>query len=177
MKSKLDVLEHLSSTPIVQVACQKAGVSRATYYRWRNEDSKFQEKSDLALKEGVSLINDMAESQLLSLIREKHPTSIYYWLNHRHPEYSDKRLLLPAQEQTQLIGDLISLNRQETILFILKKLIQGKISYQSIRSFIPALLKITVGSESNESDEAVDKLNELIRSVRKEIKEGGENTS
>lgn len=36
-----------------------------TYYRWREEDPEFTKQADLALAEGVALVNDMAESQLL----------------------------------------------------------------------------------------------------------------
>ena len=36
-KEKLLLIEQLSKYPVVQVACEKTGVSRATYYRWREK--------------------------------------------------------------------------------------------------------------------------------------------
>lgn len=84
------LLEQLKKTPIVQFACEKSGIGRATYYRWRKEDSSFAEASDQALQESVSLINDLAESQLLSSIRDKNMTAIIFWLKYRHKSYSNK---------------------------------------------------------------------------------------
>ena len=39
-KNKEQLLEILKKTPIVQIACEKAGVGRATYYRWRKDDPR-----------------------------------------------------------------------------------------------------------------------------------------
>ena len=90
IKEKELLLEQLKKTPIVQIACEKLGVGRATYYRWRKEDSKFTEDADIAIEDGNKLINDMAESQLMSAIRDKNMTAIIYWLNHHHPAYATK---------------------------------------------------------------------------------------
>jgi hypothetical protein len=87
---KLNVIEQLRKIPIIQVACEKTGVSRATFYRWKQEDSEFGKSCEAALSDGVALVNDMAESQLLSAIKEKNTTAIFYWLNHRHPSYGNK---------------------------------------------------------------------------------------
>jgi ACT domain-containing protein len=84
------MIEQLRKTPIVQVACEKTSVARSTYYRWREEDSEFAKQADKALAEGVALVNDMAESQLLSAIRDRNISAIFYWLNHRHSAYSNK---------------------------------------------------------------------------------------
>ncbi len=84
------LLEQLRKMPIVQIACEKAGVSRATYYRWKKEDEKFAEAADEALQDGVTLVSDMAESQLLSQIRDNNLGAIMYWLKHRNPNYNNK---------------------------------------------------------------------------------------
>lgn len=89
-KEKELLLEQLKRTPIVQFACEKIGVARATYYRWRKDDQEFANQADGALFEGSQLINDMAESQILSAIRDKNMTAIIYWLNHHHPSYATK---------------------------------------------------------------------------------------
>ena len=90
MKNKQKIIDQLKNQPIVQIACQKSGISRATYYRWRNKDEKFKKQSDQALEEGVSFINDLAESQLLSSIKDRNMTAIIYWLKNRHVAYADK---------------------------------------------------------------------------------------
>lgn len=89
-KNKEQLLEVLKKTPIVQIACEKAGVGRATYYRWRKEDAEFTQASDQALLDGSLLVNDMAESQLMSAIKDKNMTAIIFWLKHHHPAYATK---------------------------------------------------------------------------------------
>lgn len=89
-KDKDILLEQLRKTPIVLVCCEKTGTSRTTYYRWRKEDASFAKKSDEALREGTLLINDFAESQLITAIKNNNLTAIIYWLNHRHESYGNK---------------------------------------------------------------------------------------
>lgn len=89
-KNKELLIEQLKKTPIVQVACGKVNIGRATYYRWRNEDKEFTAKADDALDEGSSLVNDIAESQLMSAIKDKNLTAIIFWLKHHHPTYATK---------------------------------------------------------------------------------------
>lgn len=84
------LVEQLKKTPVVHVACDKIGLGRATYYRWRNEDEKFKEDSDVALLEGSQLINDLAESQLISAIKDKNMTAIIFWLKNHHTNYKTK---------------------------------------------------------------------------------------
>ena len=84
------LLEQLKKTPIVQVACEKVGVGRATYYRWRKEDEEFAKLADEAISEGNFLVNDMAESQLMSAIRDNNLTAIIFWLKHHHTSYATR---------------------------------------------------------------------------------------
>ena len=42
------------------------------------------------MSEGVALVNDMSESQLLTLIQEKNYPAISFWLRHRNDNYKDK---------------------------------------------------------------------------------------
>ncbi|MBU0999157.1 hypothetical protein KKG24_02515 [Patescibacteria group bacterium] len=89
-KDKQALLEILKEVPIIQIACKKAGISRATYYRWRKEDKGFMERSDNALAEGVEFINDMSESQLISLIRQRSWPAISFWLRKCNPKFKDR---------------------------------------------------------------------------------------
>lgn len=89
-KSKMLLLEQLKRTPIVQVACEKSGVGRATFYRWKKDDQEFATKADEAITEGASLVNDIAESQLMSAIKDKNLTAIIFWLKYHHPAYATK---------------------------------------------------------------------------------------
>lgn len=103
------LIEQLKKTPIVQIACEKTGVGRATYYRWRKEDEEFTKAADEAINEGNELVNDMAESQLMAAIRDGNLGGIIFWLKHHHPRYAtrvevtaklkhDDETLTPEQE-------------------------------------------------------------------------------
>ncbi len=89
-RQKQALIEQLKKTPIVQIACEKIGIARASYYRWRQGNKKFAKLADEAIKDGSLLINDMAESQLMSAIRDKNMTAIIFWLKHHHNSYATK---------------------------------------------------------------------------------------
>lgn len=84
------LLEQLKKTPIIQFACEKTNVGRATFYRWRKESPEFATLADEALREGSLLINDMAEGQLLSAIKDKNLGAIVFWLRNHHPAYATR---------------------------------------------------------------------------------------
>jgi len=111
-KNKGQLLEILRKTPIVQIACEKAGVGRATYYRWRKEDVEFVKVSDQALLDGSLLINDMAESQMMSAIKDKNMTAIIFWLKHHHPAYATK-IEITASNKNQ---DIVLTDEQKELL-------------------------------------------------------------
>jgi len=96
------LIENLRKTPIVQFACERSGISRATFYRWKNQDKKFAEEVEKAISEGTGLINDMAESQLLSAIKDRNLTGIIFWLKNHHQVYADK---------LKISGNLITENK------------------------------------------------------------------
>ena len=89
-KFKNSIIERLKQTPIVQIACKKIGISRATYYRWRKQDKEFAKAADLAILAGTLLVNDMAESQLLAAIRDQKLGAIVFWLKYHHKSYATK---------------------------------------------------------------------------------------
>lgn len=89
-KDKQAILEALKEMPIARVACKRAGVSRATYYRWRNEDKDFLQQCYEAISIGIESINEMSDSQLISLIGEKSLQAIKWWQQHNHERYGAK---------------------------------------------------------------------------------------
>lgn len=84
------IVDQLRKIPIIQVACEKNGVARATYYRWVAEDAAFTSETEEAIREGTAFINDMAESQLITLIKDQNYPAIAFWLRNRHRAYADK---------------------------------------------------------------------------------------
>lgn len=95
-------LEELARIPIIQVACEKTGLSRNSVYRWRKDDSVFSKKMDKALADGVALVNDMSESQLLNLIKEKNWPAISFWLKHRNDNYKNKLEITTKDDPEEL---------------------------------------------------------------------------
>lgn len=89
-RKKTEFLDQLRKIPIVQVACEKSGLSRNTVYRWRKEDQEFMKSMEQALAEGEELINEMTESQLLTLIKNQNYSAISFWLRHRNPKFRER---------------------------------------------------------------------------------------
>ncbi len=89
-KQKKLVIEQLRKTPIVQVVAEKVGIHRSTIYRWKASDAEFSEAVDEAIDQSISLVNDLAESQLISAIKDKNITAIIYWLKNHHKTYETR---------------------------------------------------------------------------------------
>lgn len=91
------LLEQLRRIPVALVACEKVGVGRTTYSRWRSEDEDFRKAADDAMQEGDAVLNDMTETQLVNLIKDQkkpHFGAIRFRLSRCHPKYADKLQLL-----------------------------------------------------------------------------------
>ena len=84
------LLDQLRKIPIVQIACERSNIGRTTYYRWRREDEEFKKKAEEAMEDGEEMINDLSESQLITLIKEKNFPSIQLWLRQHHPKYGNR---------------------------------------------------------------------------------------
>lgn len=89
-QTKSILLDQLRKTPIVEAACQKADISRMTFYRWKNEDEEFAKNVDEAILDGHLLVNDLAESQLIGAVKDRNFQAIAYWLKHHHPSYKTR---------------------------------------------------------------------------------------
>ena len=89
-QNKQLILEQLRKVPIVEAACQKTGISRMTFYRWKKEDEAFGRSVDEALQNGRLLVNDLAENQLIGAVKNQNLSAVQYWLKHHHPDYANK---------------------------------------------------------------------------------------
>ena len=70
-------LKHFrESHGIVSYACQKVGITRACYYKWRDSDLKFKERAEEVEEETI----DVVESKLLSAINNDDLTAIIFYL-------------------------------------------------------------------------------------------------
>lgn len=103
--NKEQLIKQFKKMPIIQIACERNDISRSTFYRWCQEDSEFAKKARDALLDGKAMINDMAESQLISSIKDKSFQAIAYWLKHNHPDYRTRVELTPSAPQESLSAE------------------------------------------------------------------------
>lgn len=61
---------------IISYACQKAGVSRQTFYNWKKDDTEFAQAVDDYNEEVI----DIVESKLLTQINDNNLTAIIFYL-------------------------------------------------------------------------------------------------
>ncbi|MEI6352833.1 MAG: phBC6A51 family helix-turn-helix protein [Candidatus Nomurabacteria bacterium] len=111
-KSKDKVLEELKKVPIIQVACEKTGISRNTFYRWKKEIKSFSKEVDKSMEEGVALMNDITESQLLSMIKDRDFRAISFWLRHRNDNYKNKIEVTTKEDFEELSPSQINVVKQ-----------------------------------------------------------------
>jgi len=81
------LIAELEKTPLVQIACDKVGISRNTFYRWIKEDTEFLARTSEAISLGTGLVNDVAISNVLDGIKRKDPMYTKYWLDRKHPDF------------------------------------------------------------------------------------------
>lgn len=89
-KIRQALLEQLKRTPIIELACDKVGISRTTFYRWIHANKDFAITVEKSLTTGREFINDLAESQVLSLIKQGEIKAIRLWLTHNSARYANK---------------------------------------------------------------------------------------
>jgi hypothetical protein len=99
-REKQKLLEELRQIPIIQIACQKLNIGRSSFYRWK-KDKKFAKEVDKAIFEGSLLINDLAESQLISVIKNQNMAGISFWLKNHHPTYANKLQISGGLKNTE----------------------------------------------------------------------------
>ncbi len=121
-KQKDALLEELAKCPIVQVACERTSIGRATYYKWKADDPEFRRVSNNAVDEGRKFVNDVAESQMIRKIKEGNMTSIIYWLKNNNSRYSEKRTeeleplgVLPPDQAKELVRALRLMGLSELV--------------------------------------------------------------
>jgi ACT domain-containing protein len=67
----------------IKMACEKTGIVRNTFYKWRNEDPEFAKKlADIKIQ-----ALDDAEGMLMRLVRAGNPRAITYFLDRQHIKY------------------------------------------------------------------------------------------
>lgn len=80
-------LEELAKTSNVSVACEKVGLSRQTVYRWKDESKEFDQMFEEAINLGVDSVNDLAESRVITRIKNGEFSACKYWLDNHKKDY------------------------------------------------------------------------------------------
>lgn len=78
--TKEKILQSLRETGIVSIACNQAGISRNTFYRWIKEDYDFSNEINFAIDEGNYHIDDLARSKVFELIKNGYWPAVKYRL-------------------------------------------------------------------------------------------------
>ncbi|MDD5721104.1 MAG: AlpA family phage regulatory protein [Candidatus Pacebacteria bacterium] len=92
-KSKF--LEILRESPWISFASKKTGISRATIYRWMKDSPEFRREVNVAMKAGVSQIDEIAEMGLAKKLKEGYFPAIKFHLINNNPKYAPKRNIDP----------------------------------------------------------------------------------
>ncbi len=104
-KQKEDLIDQLKKNPVIQIACEKLDIGRATHYRWYADDEEYAKAVDSAIAEGVTFVAEFAESQLLNAVRNGDPWAVSMVLRAMHPRYKNK---------VEFIGTINHTNRELT---------------------------------------------------------------
>ncbi|KKW19795.1 MAG: hypothetical protein UY63_C0006G0037 [Parcubacteria group bacterium GW2011_GWA2_51_10] len=133
---KRALVAQLRRTPIVQLACERTGVGRSTYYQWRARDKIFARAAERALKAGQFLINDMAESRLMRMIQDDNLTAIIFWLKHNHPKYAVTTRVIHEYEVATEHPSLEEMNRS---IGVVNKMIANSMAKKIAPRLLPDL--------------------------------------
>jgi len=84
---KKKILKEFTSSPIVEIVCKKAGIDRSTFYRWCEQDHVFRDEVEQVRLESRWAVNDLAESKIISRIKNDDYPAATFWLKHNHHNY------------------------------------------------------------------------------------------
>jgi len=97
-KEFLELLKENNGVVTVTIAKSnvikgKRGISRKTFYRWKEKDPKFAEKANEIQEAEKEKMDDYVEGKLFQEIKEGNITAIIFYLKTRNVKYRLKHLL------------------------------------------------------------------------------------
>ena len=96
-------LKILEDHPYIGLAAKKAGISRASVYRFKKSDPGFKKKVEEALELGSTINGEIAESQMMKLVRTGHFGATKFVLERTNRKYMIKP---PPEARKPKYGDL-----------------------------------------------------------------------
>lgn len=94
-KTLLEVLEKVSN---ISIACDKVGISRYTFYRWKDGDPKFAKKIEKAMRFGDESVCDLVDSKIISAVKSGEWKALKFVAEKRHPKYKKYRPIPPNSD-------------------------------------------------------------------------------
>lgn len=103
-------LESLAKMGIIEIACQKVDISRATFNRWKADDLQFRRNVMDAMSKGSEIMDDIVESKFIQLIQQGEMQAILFYLKYRHHKYNargaiQKMLMDQADDESIVTQD------------------------------------------------------------------------
>ncbi|MFH0892789.1 MAG: phBC6A51 family helix-turn-helix protein [Candidatus Falkowbacteria bacterium] len=108
MKTKFEqsrFIKILEEAPFISYAAKKAGIARATIYRWKKNNPEFREQLERALDSGRDHLIDIAEIALVEKIKSKDMTAIKFFLQHNDTRYRPMRAVSAPPESNKKLSD------------------------------------------------------------------------
>lgn len=112
-EEKKKFTELLNKNPLVSLACEKMGVSRATYYRWRETDENFLKESEIAIDNGREKLKDFGESKLIEKLNAGDNWAIRFYLENNHERYYKKKPSDPNAKKMTFVDFIKLLYKHE----------------------------------------------------------------
>lgn len=89
-KLKMAAIEQLREMPLITYTCQKYGIPKSTFYKWKLIDKEFKTQVENSINMGRETVNDIAISQLLKKINNGETVPIIFWLKNNSPMFNEK---------------------------------------------------------------------------------------
>ncbi len=95
-------LEILATTPFINHACKKVGVSRATIYRWMHSNYRFKQKVLKAQNSGRENLIELAEVTLVNKVRNGDLGAAKFFLTHNSNRYRNKVQIVETESNNSM---------------------------------------------------------------------------
>lgn len=150
-KIKQKLLKEIAKFGNVYLSCQKIGIDKATYYRWKDGDEEFRKLADKAEEIGRENIGEVAEYGLLQNIKEKNQRAIEFALVNISKRYKQDRTT-----------NVIFMHKKDIIPDVPQKTIEDMLDEYAMR-------RITESTRTEDSKPETDKLPEVPREIQKPL--------
>lgn len=155
-------IENIKKTPIIQLACSKAGISRATFYRWSKEDENFYKKYLEAESEGREYLSDAMESILIQQAKAGNMTAIIFYLKYNHPKYSDSFGILTPQDIKEVADHIENSRDSQSDYIFLSTLFRKRIPIKVGRYILNIMRRLSYSKKEEKDKKKLEILSKVM---------------